>query len=88
MQVRLRGDDAARIGLRERELTDFLRLRFRNSFAATPFRSRQFRDVPPPELAATGLLWCDVWTVGTDYPVAYHVECQLGSYERPRGGPA
>ena len=31
-----------------------------------------------------GFFTCEVWTVGEEYTVAYHVDCNAGSYMMPR----
>lgn len=72
-------------GLRpdEKELTDYLKLRFKNNFANVPFKDQSANLSNILESEKIGRLWCGVWTVGSDYPVAYHVECKAGPFSKP-----
>ena len=35
-------------------------------------------------LSQLGFLTCEMWTVGEEYMVAYHLDCNEGSYLMPR----
>ncbi len=68
------------IGLSGDDMTGFLRLRFKNNFAQIPFREDlSALGKPEAEQVVVGYLWCQVWTVGDSYPVAYHVQCRMGN---------
>ena len=82
--LRFEGDDAKAIGMSEEDLTNLLKLRFKNNFAKIPYRDpgpKANELYVKPEGAKVGLLWCQVWLVGTDYPIAYHVECKAGTFK-------
>lgn len=82
--VHVRNPKEDKLGLNSEELTGYLRLRYKNNFANIPFKdqSQNLWDMKSKE--KVGMLWCGVWTVGDNYPVAYHVECTAGSFEQPR----
>lgn len=68
------------IGLSSEDLTQYLRLRYRNNFADVPYREIDYSKFPPAsERPNIGNLWCKAWTVGDNYPVAYYVECKMGT---------
>ena len=76
---------AEKIGLKRRELTDLTRLTFLNEFPGVALEGSS----GPPAVGAEGLnqlgfLSCEVWTVGEEYVVAYHMDCNAGSYLMPR----
>lgn len=70
------------IQLNTDELTDYLKLRYKNNFAGFPYRDQSGKLGGLKDAEKIGGLWCSVWTVGTDYPVAYHVACKIGSLKR------
>lgn len=78
----VKGDAKSGIGLTDSEMTDYVRLRFKNSFAGVPYRETPFSSIKDP--AKAGSIWCGVWTVGDNYPVAYHVEIRFGTMEKDR----
>lgn len=85
--ARVEGTDPAKrdkneIGLDDDQLTEFLRLRFKNNFAQIPYKENYDYDMPVKEREEMGLLWCRAWTVGSTYPIAYHVKCMIGSKEK------
>ena len=72
------------LGLDEQELEDYAKLRFKNSFAAIEFdrelSESVFEDFSPEEKDAVhGVIIFRVWTVGTDYPIAYHISIMAGT---------
>jgi len=72
--------DENKIGLSDEELTSYLKLRYKNNFANIPAGEYIYEpNLSDVEKRKLGNIWCGVWTVGQDYPVAYHVECRLGS---------
>lgn len=83
IHVHVKNADDNRLGLKSEELTDYLKLRYKNNFANVAFtdQSKHLGDIKNND--RTGYLWCGVWTVGDDFPVAYHVECKAGSFENP-----
>lgn len=72
---------AEKLGLMSGELTDVTRVTFLKSF---PGVALEGSGGPPPDgterLNQLGFLSCEVWTVGEEYIVAYHVDCNAGSY--------
>ena len=84
IHVHLKNEKSTKIDLNEEELVDYLRLRYKNNFGSVPYRNLGVNMVTLglKEASTVGRLWCGVWTVGDDFPVAYHVECSFGSMER------
>lgn len=73
---------AEKLGLKEDKLTDQLRLRFKNNFAGMEFKEPDslVRILLNPDSAQKyGSLHVAVWTVGDDYPVAFHIEITSGN---------
>jgi len=80
--------DAQKIGLNELELTQLMDDKFRSTFC-----NIEYEDLTqtPEKLAAAigkrdrqiGIITFRVWVMGTDYPLAYHVRCDAGSFENP-----
>jgi hypothetical protein len=72
---------AEKLGLMSGELTDVTRLTFLKSF---PGVALEGSGGPSPDGTERsnqlGFLACEVWTVGEEYIVAYHVDCNAGSY--------
>ena len=72
---------AEKLGLKSGELTDVTRLTFLKNFHGVALEGS---GGPPPDgterLNQLGFLTCEVWTVGEEYIVAYHVDCNAGSY--------
>lgn len=83
IHVRLKNAESNKIGLNEGDLTDYLKLRYKNNFANIPFRDLR-SNLADFTKEKVGLLLCSVWTVGDDYPIAFHVECKAG----PAGNPS
>jgi hypothetical protein len=73
---------AEKIGLKKEELTNYLRLRFKNSFAGMEFKEPEdiIKTYQDKEKAKkTGNIHVKVWTVGDDYPIAYHIAINAGN---------
>jgi hypothetical protein len=71
------------IGLSKEELTDYLRMRFKNSFANLEFKETDFGSIwneSNEERAKRGIIEIKIWTVGDDYPIAFHIEIRAGNY--------
>jgi hypothetical protein len=66
--------DCKKIGLDEKELTDYLRLKVKNSFANIKLEDLP-RDKYKPE--QIGHIKLRVWVIGVKYPVIYHIKCEL-----------
>lgn len=82
VSVTLYSDDE--LGLDKQELEDYTGLRFKNTFAAIEFdrqlSERDFEDFHPEEKDAVyGVILFKVWTVGTDYPIAFHISIMAGT---------
>lgn len=74
------GTGASDIGLSNAEMTQYLRARFAEHFGKVEYAERA---VSQSEDDRVGQLWCRIWTVGTSFPIAYFVECRLGSFRAP-----
>ena len=73
---------AEKIGIKQDELQDYLRLRFKNSFAGMDFKPDEGLMEPFPNLEKAiknGTILIMVWTVGEDNPVAYHIRLLAGT---------
>jgi hypothetical protein len=72
---------AEKIGLNSEELTKYAKLKFKNNFAYIEYKDIQLQDnASESEKKKKGSLWIKVWTVGENYPVAYHIKCKAGNY--------
>lgn len=79
--VLLNGEDAEKIGLTDKELTDYARLKFKNNFANIKYEDKSLYEIQTmTEALEIGRLWFSVLVVGDDYPIAYHIQCVAGSY--------
>jgi len=89
IRVIFEGEDAEKIGLDEDELSDFLRLKFKNNFAEIPYKEEpdeSFEILQDEELQSKiGSFVVTVWIVGTDQPIAYHMTARVDSWEFERG---
>jgi hypothetical protein len=82
INVSLEGS-AEKIGMKKEALTDYLRLRFKNSFARMEFKEPEnliaaFLD--KEKAKRIGSIYVEVWTVGDDYPIAYHIKINAGNF--------
>jgi hypothetical protein len=76
---------AEKIGLRSSELTDVTRLTFLKNFPGVALQGSGGPSANETDrLSQLGFLTCDVWTVGEAYVIAYHLDCNAGSYLMPR----
>jgi hypothetical protein len=80
----VKNEESSKIGLNDEELTNYVKLRFKNSFAGVQYKNLGNNISNVSNKSAVGYLWCGVWTVGDDYPIAYHIECRFGSMQNPR----
>ena len=67
----LLGDDAEKIGLDEKKLTDYLRLKIKNNFANIRIGG------PYSTVKQLGSINLRVHVLGDNYPVAYHLKFQF-----------
>jgi hypothetical protein len=67
------------LGLREEGLEDYAKLRFKNNFADIELARSPRKTVNEERNAVHGIMSFSVWTVGTDYPVAYHISVTAGT---------
>ena len=86
--VLFEGEDAQNIGLNEQELTDYVKLRFKNNFGKV-----KYQDISKDkgkgntifeneaEAKKIGCIRFLVWVVGVDYPIAYYVKCEAGNFK-------
>ena len=85
---------AEKFGISEKELTDFLKLKIKNNFAGIKiFTQKQLIELcgisaeeylnnkNPFSCSSEkiGYISLEIWTVGHDYPIAFHVSCKSGS---------
>jgi hypothetical protein len=68
--------DAYKIGLFKSELTDYMKLLFKNRFAGI-----EYIDSAGNPAKEVGFLRFKVWTVGDNYPISYYVEGKMGSVD-------
>ena len=78
--IQLRGT-AEEIGIDGRALADVLEKKFVQDFA---FLQNGFAFEKTYETWEIGLFGCAVWTVGNNYPIAFHIQCAGGSMDEPR----
>ena len=86
LSVSLQGT-AEKIGIKENELTDYLKLRFKNSFAKYEYKEveKLLDPMRDKKIDPTiGFIHITVWTVGEDYPVAYHISINSGNLNNVR----
>jgi hypothetical protein len=71
---------AQKIGFSNGELAKYLIARFLEKFS---FLQKDYHDdgYASDEI---GLFRCEVWTVGYNYPLAFHIECAGGPLDEPR----
>lgn len=75
---------AEKIGLSSGELTDTTRLVFLKNFPGVALEVSAGPVEGGDRLSQSGFLTCEVWTVGEQPIVAYHMDCNAGSYLLPR----
>ncbi|HJR76816.1 MAG TPA: hypothetical protein VJ805_07575 [Nitrospiraceae bacterium] len=72
---------AEKVGLNGGDLTDLTRSAFLNKIPGIPLEGSRGPSADGTErLNQLGFFTCEVWTVGEEYIVAYHVDCNAGSY--------
>jgi len=76
IDVKIQSD--SEIGLDESKLEDYARLRYKNNFADIEYDGKLANipenELPPEEQGQEfGTIMINVWTVGAEYPIAYHV---------------
>jgi hypothetical protein len=84
IRVVFHGENEKKIGLNNIELSNFLRLKYKNNFAGFPYNSIFNRKDAFNEMIKKkiGMIIVTIWAVGDNYPIAYHVELKakcLGS---------
>lgn len=77
IKVYFEGEDAEKIGLKENELTNYVKLLFNNNFAGIKMKEKSSLDLK--EHKKIGFLLFTVWVVGDVYPIAYHVDSRMGN---------
>ncbi len=80
--------DAESIGLNEKELTNYVKLKFKEHLGSiklddTSRSSQKFLALVATKERSVGNMTFRVWVVGEDYPLAYHVRCDAGNFENP-----
>lgn len=80
---------AEKIGLSRSFLNDFLKLQIKNSFNGIKLKNikmfstvnGKYQQNKNPHI---GRVYVKVWTIGDDFPIAYHVSLTAGTYEKYR----
>jgi hypothetical protein len=75
---------ADKIGLSGGELSDTTRLVFLKNFPGVALEVSGAPAEGNDKLSQLGFFTCEVWTVGEQHIVAYHMDCNAGSYLLPR----
>lgn len=76
---------AEKLGLTGAELTDLTRVTFLKKVPGIALEGSSGPSADGTEpLHQLGFLTCEVWTVGEQQIVAYHIDCNAGSYIAPR----
>ena len=91
IQVYFKGEGAKKIGIYEKELTDYLKLRIRNNFADIKIVKDMREFYTKYTGKQQGGISLRIWIIGDDNPVAYHLKYTFLNYEyryeesRPKG---
>ena len=72
---------AEKIGLDRQSLSSFVGMKFLSDFA---FLQSDFAFDKTYQTWEIGLFECETWTVGINYPIAFHLQCAGGSMDEPR----
>lgn len=76
---------AEKMGLSGNELTDLIRVTFLKKVPGVALEGSSGPPTAVTEpLNQLGFLNCEVWTVGDQQIVAYHIDCNAGSYLTPK----
>ncbi|HTL60341.1 MAG TPA: hypothetical protein VL261_01740 [Nitrospira sp.] len=78
--ISLRGS-AEDVGLDRRALESVLETQFLQEFS---FLQNDFAFDKTYETWQIGLFACEAWTVGNNYPIAFHLQCTGGPMDEPR----
>jgi hypothetical protein len=70
-----------KIGLNKKELTDYLRLKFKNNFVNIPYKNMSAESLNSAKnKKEIGTIYLHIWTVGQDYPIAFLLELKAGCW--------
>ncbi len=80
--------DGEKIGLSERDLTEYAKTRFRKYFDRTKFEdaskdSKAFVNLLASGEKKVGNISFRVWVIGDTFPIVYHVKIDAGSFSNP-----
>ena len=84
IRVIFEGKDAKKIGLDDVELSNLLKLKFKNNYAGIPYSDTldEIMDIYyKGESKKYGGLIVRVWVLGTNYPISYHIRLMSGSID-------
>ena len=86
LNISLEGS-AEKFELNKIDLIDYLRLRFKNNFGGMEFKeleniSEMSKDKEKAKKIA--IIHIKIWTVGDDYPIAYHIAINAGNLAHMR----
>jgi hypothetical protein len=79
IRVRTQGD-TEKIGLTAETLSNYLRLKFRNNFRGMKVDYEKLPAMRYQEGQKCGTIIVSVWTIGDDYPIAYHIDFNAGKF--------
>jgi hypothetical protein len=84
VEVQIQGT-AEKLELSSNELTDLIRVTFLKKVPRVALEGSSGPSAAAQEpLNQLGFLTCEVWTVGEQQIVAYHIDCNAGAYITPR----
>jgi hypothetical protein len=80
--------DTDKIGLSQRELTDYARTRFQAHFKRTKLDdvsrdSKAFLNLVSTRDKKVGTITFRVWVVGNESPIIYHLKIDAGNFDNP-----
>lgn len=83
--VKVQGERAPLIGLKEDELTDYAKLRYKNNFSGIQYNEITSEETlifqEEEKAKRVGSIWFRVWITGESGQIAYFIECKAGNYE-------
>ncbi len=79
--VNFGGENEEKLGLNQKQLKDYLKLKYKNNFASFPYKTAPeaylYDDTKRKKV---GIIEIYIWTVGSDYPVAYYIRLRAGHF--------
>jgi len=80
-------ENEVKIGLNKKKLNEFLKLRYKNNFSNFPYKQLNENEFSNFALSEgeneirefLGVIIVKIFTVGSDYPIAYHINLSAGN---------